>query len=250
MKNSTNNKKINQHIFFILGILFIVLLWNFGAIYFENDYIVPSVKQTLYSLIKLLTEWHTYNVLGHTFLRLFLSISLCFVLGVILASLSKISYKFKAFVKPLFNIMKTLPIIVIIILLLTLLEQYSLYFIVGFVVLPIVYEATLNGLDSIDRNIVEEVKMNTIITPYVVGKVYIPLTLPYLLTSLLQSFGLGLKVLVMAEFIANTDNSIGNEIIFYREIPEMSYVYAWCIILVIFVLIVDVLLNSVKKNLA
>ena len=250
MKNSTKNRKINQHIFFILGILFIVLLWSFGAHFFDNDYIVPSVEQTLSSLVKLLAEGHTYNVLGQTLLRLFLSISICFILGVILASLSKISCRFKAFVKPLFNIIKTLPIVVIIILLLTMLSQYSLYFIVSFVVLPIVYEATLNGLDSIDKNIVEEVRMNTKITPFVISKIYLPLTLPYLFTSLLQSFGLGLKVLVMAEFIANTDNSIGNEIIFYRDIPEMSYVYAWCIILVIFVLVIDVILNSFKKNLA
>ena len=56
MKSSTNKRKIEPNIFFVLGILFIVLLWNFGANYFNNDYIVPSVEETLVSLRNLLTK--------------------------------------------------------------------------------------------------------------------------------------------------------------------------------------------------
>lgn len=248
--SSTDNKKTN-YVFYILGILFIFVLWVFGSSFVNNDYIIPSVSQTISSLFDLLTSGNTYVILGHTLLRLLISISVCFVGGVCLGSLSKISPKFNAFVKPLFALLKTLPVAVLIILLLVLIDGNSLYFIVGFVVLPIVYEATINGLDSIDKNIVEDIKMNSNITPVVLVKIYLPLTTPYLVTSLLQSFGLGLKVLVMAEFISNAENSIGNEIIFYRDIAnEMSYVFAWSIILILFVLLIDFLINKFKRNLA
>jgi ABC-type nitrate/sulfonate/bicarbonate transport system permease component len=83
----------------------------------------------------------------------------------------------------------------------------------------------------------------------VIKDIYLPLTFPHILTSLLQSFGLGLKVLVMAEFISNASPSIGNEIIYYKnDLGEMSYVYAWSIILVLFVLIIDFIINILKKK--
>ena len=164
-------------------------------------------------------------------------------------SLSKISFKFKAFVKPLFTLLKTLPVAVVVVLLLVVLNENALYYIVAVVVLPIIFEATINALDSIDKNIIEEVKMDSTVTPYVIRKIYLPLTLPYIFTSLLQSFGLGLKVLVMAEFISNTKHSIGYEIMYYKDFAnDMSYVYAWSIILIIFVIFVDSIINTLKKK--
>ena len=53
----------------------------------------------------------------------------------------------------------------------------------------------------------------------------------------------------MAEFISNASPSIGNEIIYYKnDLGEMSYVYAWSIILVLFVLIIDLVINILKKR--
>lgn len=249
MKVSTVNKKTLNSSFYVLGILFIFVVWYFGHLHFKNNFIVPSVNDTFVALKELTIQKNTYFVLAHTLTRLFIAIGLSFILGILLASLSKISYHFKAFVKPLFTLLKTLPIAVVIILLLVMLKVNSLYYIVGVVVLPIIYEATISGLDSVDKNIIEEVKLDSNISPYVVGKIYIPLTLPFIFTSLLQSFGLGIKVLVMAEFISNAPNSIGYEIMLYKDYAnDMSYVYAWSIILVIFVICVDSTINLIKKR--
>lgn len=247
--SSIAKKKANRYSFYLLGILFIFVVWHLGFLKFDNDIIIPSIKQTITSLKELFVDSYTYVVLGHTLLRLVISISFCLILGVLLACISKISYHFKAFVKPIFTILKTLPIAVLIILLLAMLSENSLYYIVGVVVLPLIYEATLSGLDSIDKNIIEEVKMDSKVTPYVISQIHLPLTLPYIYTSLLQSVGLGLKVLVMAEFISNATHSIGYEIFFYRDVEnEMSYVYAWSIILIVFVVSVDWIISIVKKK--
>ena len=97
----------NKNLYFILGVLFIFVIWDLGKIYFNNDYIVPGVEETFYALIKLLKNGYTYIVLGCTLLRLLISIGACFVIGVILAILSKISYQFKAFIGPIMVLFKT-----------------------------------------------------------------------------------------------------------------------------------------------
>lgn len=239
----------NKNTYFILGILFIFIVWDFGKLSFNNDYIVPGVEETFLSLFKLLKDSYTYVVLGHTLLRLIIAMGTCIVIGLSLAILSKMFYRFKAFISPVMTLFKTLPIAVLIILLLVMLNENALYYIVGVVILPLIFEATINGLEAIDGNIIDEVKMLSNINFTIVKNIYLPLTLPYIFTALLQSFGLGLKVLVMAEFISNAKHSIGYEIMLYKDhYNEMSYVYAWSIILIVFILIVDYIINRFKSK--
>lgn len=235
--------------YYTLGILFIFVIWFLGSSSFKNDYVIPSLDVTFDALGKLLEDKYTYKVLGHTLLRLVISIGICFILGVMLAVISNLSYKFKAFIRPCIVLLKTLPIAVVIIMLLIIYgRENSPYVIVGVVVFPLIYEATVIGLENIDSNIKDEVKMLSGINGDVLCRVYLPLTFPYILTSIIQSIGLGLKVLVMAEYITQPRVSIGNELVFYRNEAIMEYVYAWSLILIIFVLIVEYLISYLSKK--
>ena len=245
MKNSIAKKTS-----FVLGILFIFIVWIIGEAIVNNSYIIPSVGDTFKALIDLFSKAHTYKVLGHTLLRLLISIVACFVLGVVLALLAYKFRNFKWFVKPSVSLFKTLPIAVVILLLWVLLKKdLAPYYIVGVVVLPVVYEAVLIGLENISSDILDEVKLSCGVTPKVIFKVLLPLVFPAILTALVQSIGLGLKVLVMAEYIMNTEYSIGNEFIYYKDLAmDMEYLYAWSIILIIFVLSSEILISFFSKK--
>lgn len=235
--------------FYILGISFIFLFWFLMSICFDNDYVVPSVSKTLLALKSILLEGYTYQVLGKTILRLFITVSICFILGVGLAVLSNTFYRFKAFAKPIIVLFKTLPLAVVIIALLIVFErEMAPYFIAGVVIFPLIYEATITGLDHLDSNIKDEVKMLSKTNITVIKKIYLPLTFPYLLTSLIQSLGLGLKVMVMAEFITEPKYSIGTELVLYKDEVMMEYVYAWSIILIFLVLLFEALIYYFSKR--
>ncbi len=236
--------------YYLLGVLFIFVFWFLLEASFNNDYIVPSVLKTFEALLTLSLEMHTYKVLAFTIFRLLLIISLCFVLGVVLAVFSYLSYRLKAFLKPIIILVKTLPIAVVIILLLIMFtREYAPLFVVGVVVFPLIYTGTLSGLENIDSFVLDEVKMLSNNNFKVVKSIYLPLTFPYILTSVIQSFGLGLKVLVMAEYLSQPKYSIGNEIVFYKDIAtRMEYVYAWSIILILFVLIFEFLISYTQHK--
>lgn len=245
MKNSIAKKT-----YFTLGILFIFIIWIIGGTLFDNSYIVPSVLDTFKALIDLFTKAHTYKVLGFTLLRLVLSIVICFALGVGFAILSYNFKRFKWFIKPIITLLKTLPIAVVIILLLVMLDkELAPYYIVSVVVLPVIYEAVLIGLENINKEILDEVKLTSSNNLKVLFKVHLPIIFPAILTAIIQSIGLGLKVLVMAEYISQPDYSIGNEFVYYKDIAmEMEYLYAWSIILVLFVLSVEILISYISKK--
>lgn len=245
MKNS-----IAKKIYFSLGILFIFVIWIVGEATFKNSYVIPSVLDTFKVLGNLFTKGHTYKVLGYTLLRLITSISICFLLGILLAVLSYKFKGFKWFIKPLITLLKTLPIAVVIILLLFMLsEEYAHYYIVGVVVLPVIYEAVLIGFENINTDVLDEVKLTAGLSPKVICKVHLPITFPSILTALIQSIGLGLKVLVMAEYLSQPKYSIGNEFVYYKDISlQMEYLYAWSIILIVFVLIMEILISYISKK--
>ena len=129
-------------------------------------------------------------------------------------------------------------------------REYAPLYVVGVVAFPLIYTISLSGFESIDSYIKDEVRLLTNNNVQVVGKIYLPLSFPYLLTAIVQSFGLGLKVLVMAEYLSQPKYSIGNEIVFYKDIAvSMEYVYAWSIILIIFVLLFEFLISGITKKL-
>ena len=211
---------------------------------------IPSVKDTGIALNNLFGKTHTYKVLGYTLLRLILSVGICFILGMILAVLSYNFKGFKWFIKPIITLFKTLPIAVVIILLLIMLnKELAPYYIVGVVVLPVVYEAILIGLENINKDVLDEVRINTNMTPKVICNIHLPMIFPSILTAIIQSVGLGLKVLVMAEYISQPKYSIGNEFVYYKDIAlDMEYLYAWSIILIIFVLSVEIIVSYISRR--
>ena len=94
MKNS-----IAKKIYFSLGILLIFIVWIIGEAIIDNSYVVPSVCDTLKALVDLFSKGHTYKVLTYTILRLILSVSICFILGLILSVLSYNFQRVKWFIK-------------------------------------------------------------------------------------------------------------------------------------------------------
>jgi NitT/TauT family transport system permease protein len=65
-------------------------------------------------------------------------------------------------------------------------------------------------------------------------------------TALLQSLGLGLKVMIMAEYLAQTDNSIGKAISFARVNLAYDEIFAWTLLLIIIAVLFELLINHYK----
>ena len=126
MNNENRNKIL---LVAVVGILLIFIVWIIGETIIDNNYVVPTIKDTFKALIDLFGKGHTYKVLGYTLLRLILSISVCFILGMLLAVLAYNFDRFKWFIKPMITLFKTLPIAVVIILLLIILNNLWNYLI-------------------------------------------------------------------------------------------------------------------------
>ncbi|HEY8443732.1 MAG TPA: ABC transporter permease subunit [Clostridia bacterium] len=245
----TKTKKRYSFVYVILGVMFLLVLWTIAQRAINNDLVIPDIPSVLIALVSLLKQAKTYSLVFKTIGRLVLTICACAGLTLVLSYLSYKLDWFENFIKPLFVLMRTIPVVSLIIFLLFLLgREISPYFITGFVVLPVMYEGALSGFWAIDSAIKDEIKLFSKVNFKVVFFVFIPVTLPYLIAAFIQSFGLGLKVMVMAEFIAQPKGTIGYAMLQDRAYLNMANIFAWTIIMLVIVFLVEILVKTIRKK--
>lgn len=115
-------------------------------------------------------------------------------------------------------------------------------------VFPIIYQAAEDGIKSIDQSYIDVYRLEAHDTRLAFKYLYYPLIKPYLILSFLQSFGLGLKVLVMAEYLAQTKNSIGLELYNAKMNLDYQTVFAWTIILIILSVLMEYLIAIYRRG--
>ncbi|MDD3170776.1 MAG: ABC transporter permease subunit [Bacilli bacterium] len=240
--------KINYWFFY--GIVFIFLLWFIASYLMDNSLVIPKISEVFSAFINMFKEKQTYLVIFNTMLRLLMTVGVSFVIALILSLISYVSSKFREFIRPLMTLMRTIPVAAIIIILLMIFGNVkSPYIITLLIVLPIMYEAFLLSFQSIDRGITDEIKMISGVNFETIKGVYIPLIMPQIFSALVSTIGLGLKVMVMSEFIAQPNNTIGYMMLQEKNFLEMANVFAWTIVLIIFILIVEEILKIIKLKL-
>lgn len=209
------------------GILFILLVWFFASRIVDNSIVIPKISEVLQALGSLLQTKQTYVVIFNTISRLILTVSISFVLALFCSILAGSITRVKDFLKPIMTLMRTTPVAAVIIILLMIFGNIkSPYIITSLVILPIMYEGILVSFENIDQGIIDEVKMLSNLNFRVVKEVYLPIVTPQILSTLVATIGLGLKVMVMSEFIAQPNNTIGYVMLQEKNFLEMDYVFA------------------------
>ena len=147
LKNQIGN------IFFILGIILIIIFWIVSSKQIDNEMVIPSFGGTINRVWELLTDGSKLLLILKTIWKLIIIIILSSVICFILASISYRHEWFSKLITPFMTLIRTAPIISLIIILLLCvgLEKTPIY-ICLFVVIPVIYEQILNSFKAIDKD--------------------------------------------------------------------------------------------------
>lgn len=238
------------NVWLLSGIVFIFLLWLLTAHIVDNSIVIPKISEVFQALGSMLRTKQTYVVIFNTLSRLIITVGISFGIALFLSIVATSIKVVKEFLKPIMALMRTIPVAAIIIILLIIFgNTKSPYIITSLVILPIMYEGILVSFENIDQGIIDEVRMLSKLNYKVAKDIYIPIITPQILSTLVATIGLGLKVMVMSEFIAQPNHTIGYMMLQEKNFLEMANVFAWTIILIIFVLIVEQVLKIIKIKL-
>ncbi|MCH5180894.1 MAG: hypothetical protein J1F32_06750, partial [Erysipelotrichales bacterium] len=124
------------------------------------------------------------------------------------------------------------------------------YLVTYLVALPIILEGFIGAIDNMPDSIINELKLVSGPKIFKYLKIYLPLMFPNIIITLLQTVGLGFKVMIMAEYLCYTKNSVGVLIYNAFSILDMSQLIAVIMEIVIIVLIGEFIIKHLKKKIS
>ncbi|MBI9010188.1 MAG: ABC transporter permease subunit [Tenericutes bacterium] len=228
----------------VLSIFFLFLVWQVSAMSVNSALLLPGPKEVLSAFGKIFIESDSLTVILFTVLRLLLGLLFATVPGILLGIVAGFNKNFASFMTPIVTVLRTIPVIALTVILLIMAgSKLTPYYITFFMLFPLIYQAVYGAITNIDKELIDVYKLED--NHFLSGLIhcYLPLISSNIRTALLQSLGLGLKVMIMAEFLAQTDNSIGKAISFAKANLAYDEIFAWTLLLIIIAVLFELLIN-------
>ena len=249
MKRFISNNKTA----YILGILLLILLWQFIALLIgERTMVFPGPFETFKYTLSLLNKSYTYRCifasLGKMFMGYIIALILAFIFGVIAGNNT---YLEKVFA-PTMTALRSIPTASLVYLFIVLAGfKLAPMYLVLLMSFPIIYEGVKEGIKNISPDIIGATKLDG--ASYLKDniRVKIPLAKPYFLASMVSSFSLSFKIQIMAEVITGASTpGIGSAILGARssDPTNMIPVFSYSLIAIVIMLIIDLLSQVFRKK--
>lgn len=223
--NFSRKKILNNLIYSAIAIFIMWAGWSVVYIITANEYVVPSVNDVFISLGKLFKDIAFWSAFLHTALRALAAFLISFISALVLSLLSSAFAPVKGILKPFISVIRAVPTMAVILALLIWTSPKTAPVIVTFLVsFPLSYSTFMTAFENIDPKLVEMSKVYKVSLKKRITKIYFPLSLPYVLRETGTQLSFSIKVMVSAEVLSKTYNSIGgmmSEAKMVLEIPQL-----------------------------
>jgi len=216
--------------YILFGILAMLAVWQLLSLWLPSI-IVASPVDTFLELSKMVSTMALWQNLGLSLGRIMAGVFIGSFAGGIFGIIAGLSRRWNAFLEPIRWVVMTVPAIVVLVLLLLFFGMGSTQVIVmtAIVTLPFTYVSTLEGMQAIDRRLIEMAQVYRIPRNLRLTSIYLPGIGSALMAGLTLATGIGVKAAILAEFMGARDG-IGHELFLswtHLNTPEL---YSWIIL--------------------
>lgn len=198
----TNRKRL-------LGAVALIIIWSAAALIVDDEIILPSFVDVFKKLISMFKTGALLPAILKTASRIMIGVLISIVFGNFLAYISY-KFKLKEYLEPLFSILRTIPVISIVLIVLFFAEKNLLSIIVVILVtLPIVYENVHTALTNIDSGKLELAKVYDLKSVTVFRYIELPAIIKSTLMSLRIALGLSFKAGATSEVVSGATGGLG-----------------------------------------
>ncbi|MCR4715998.1 MAG: ABC transporter permease subunit [Lachnospiraceae bacterium] len=224
----------------ILPVICWIIIWQILALIINNDILLAGPIETVRALIGLSFTADFYRSILSSLVRILLGFVLGVSFGILLGFLSSQFNIIREFLKPIFLLMRSVPVAsFVIILLIWLGNKNTSIFICMIVTMPVLYHDSLEGIDATDSNLLEMCKVYNVGLKKKIHYVYFPQLYPFLLAAMKLAVGMSFKSGVAAEVIGQPLNTMGNGLYLSKIYLETDELFAWTIAIVVLTAIVE-----------
>jgi NitT/TauT family transport system permease protein len=228
----------------ILVLVLFVVLWLVIASR-TSPYVLPSPVSVFRQLVTLFLDGTVWTHVGATLYRVTAGFLLGTVLALLLGLVASSSPVLRLVLRDLSSILNATSVFVWIVLALIWfgLTDRAPIFTTLMITIPVLMSNVFEAIDSLDRRLLEmaSVYRFTALDRFV--HITFPSVIPYLFAGMRVAFALGLRVSVVAE-IFGVSTGVGYMMNFARDTLRTDAVFAWALILITMMLLVDNIIFS------
>ena len=202
--------------------------------------IFPGLGEILRALWDMLGDAKTWKMIGVTMRHVVTAMLISSAGGVMLGLAMGLSRFVRQMMKPVMALLRTIPMIVLIVVVMVLTSYDRVPVVASVLVLiPMIAEATSEGCQHIDRELLDVYRINSGLNLRVLWRVHLPLMSGYLSQAWVNAAGMAVKLAVSAEYLVQTKNSLGKVINSEFYFGDFQDVYAYALIMILLVLLLS-----------
>lgn len=225
-----NKNKIHK----ITAVLLALLFWQIAAMILNRSFLLSSPVEVVKALFELGGKNVFWMGLGKSIFKIILGFLAGGGVGIFLAGLS---YRFKLFeiyISPYIMVIRSVPVASFVIIILIWLGSEALSVLVCFfMVMPIFYANTLEGLKSVDVKMLQMAKIYELGQKAKFIYIYLLGLESFFISSSVASMGIAFKSGIAAEVIGRPKNTFGFFLFDAKIYLETSKVFAITLIVIL-----------------
>ncbi|HAU32345.1 MAG: Binding-protein-dependent transport systems inner membrane component [Desulfotomaculum sp. 46_296] len=244
MKNSFLKSK---HIAPLFSLVLFLAVWQFIS-GFYNPVIVPSPIETWHSFFSLAVSGLLWEQGRQTIIRGFAGFGLAVLAGTPLGFLIGLNQTAASLFQPLVVVLQVTPLISWLLLAMIWIGFSRVpLFVVFITTLPLIIINTIQGIKSVDLQLLQMAGVFRVDKLRIIREVYFPQVIPYLFAGLAAALGTTWRAVAMAELLS-VNQGVGAGMAVARTNLETAALFAWTIFLIILGLLTDRLLSYLSRQ--
>lgn len=245
MKNFITNRKLLS----ITAVAGLLLIWHTAAWVIAKPLILPSPQAALVNLFLLIGAGEFWRHIAATFGRGLFAFGLSFGIALVLGLLAGKFQAVEALLRPVVVCLRSMPSMSFILLALLWFRGSNVsIFVITLVVLPLLFQNVIEGIRSIDSELLEMATLYRVNKSRLLLKFYLPSILPFLAAGVQSGLGLTWKVSIAAEVLAYPTWGIGTQMDTARVYLQTERVFAWTVAVIGIGLIFDYLTDYLLRR--
>lgn len=241
-------KKISPILYPLVSVAVMLLVWHLIFVWAGSEYVFPSIGATLSKMWQYFTDGNFWLALLSTLGRVMLCFALSLVMALAVGVLSKFVPAVGKVLEPVIALFRSAPTVAVMVILTLLVKSATAPIVVGLlVVFPMLYASVTSAIDQVDKGLVEMCSLYNVPKTHQLKYVYLPTVAPYLLGELPATLSFTVKLIISAEILSYSYQSIGGLIQSANVYVDMASLFALTLLSVLVATLLDVALRLVAK---
>jgi len=233
----------------LISISFLIIIWKLISLIINSAIIFPSPESTIISLYNLVKTREFFLIILSSLQRGIIGFILSFILGTAIGFFAGFNKVFYKLLEPFLVIIRSTPVMSIILIALIWFKANNVPIFASFLMsFPIICNNVIEGIRNIDIRLIQMAKIYKIKKWRIIGEIYFPSLVPFLIAAVSTAFGIGWKVVIAAEVLSQPKYAIGTSLQLSKIYLNIDEVFAWTIVAILLGYIFEKLIRLVEKS--